>query len=487
MVSMIPFGLLAGFAGEREIRITEIEESRFKFRIRKETSAELFGGKTSDFSSFFKGDFKLCFYDMGKSDYREIVLSSYKVEQCAENISAFYQELLVHVFQEDYAMAVRRLLGEYSRYIRLKLEEDDSFLAQNMTGYPGEKDVISCKRLEEQMQIWENEIEGPGEIGKERSGKYPEEDLAEKTIKNREKGLKTEKLVNDRAHTEMALELDRPELYQLYLNESLEGFTRKFAEKSLGICRKMILEKNLPDRLYIGNQFCHLLFPERTLLFRMLEKADREGLKITISFSYIREYMLDYVQELLREIDCWCADRKKSVEVVINDWGMAEMVKEETENLISCMGVLLNKRKKDPRIPYKKGNKNLFRENNLNAEFYLDFLKKEFGFQRFEWESCGYEQQFPEGKNSLHLPFYQTNTSQYCPLRAVCVSGERGLQKLAKECPGYCGEYAFLYPEHLHMVGRYNSLFGIDMDVLRDARIVENCIKNGVDRVVVEV
>lgn len=461
MVSMVPFGLLAGFVGNREIRITEIEENEFKFRIQKETLAEPSGEKNGDFSSLFEGDFKLCFYNIGRSDYEEIVVFSYKIEGCPENISTFYQEFLVHVFQEDYVLAVRRLLGEYSRYIHLKLEDDDSFLAQNMTGYPGKKDVISHKSLEEQMQIWENETEGPGR--------------------------KTEKLVNDRAYTEIALELDRPELYQLYLNESLEGFTRKFAEKSLGICRKIILEKDLPDRLYIGNQFCHLLFPERTLLFQMLEKADREGLKITISFSYIREYMLDFVQELLQEIDRWCVDRKKSVEVVINDWGMAEMVKEETENLISCMGVLLNKRKKDPRISYKKGNKNLFQENNLNAGFYRDFLRNEFGFQRFEWESCGYEQQFPEGKNSLHLPFYQTNTSQYCPLRAVCVSGERGHQKLAKECPGYCKEYVFLYPEHLHMAGRYNSLFGIDMDVLQNARRVENFIKNGVDRLVAEV
>ena len=461
MVSMIPFGLLAGFAGEREIRITEIEESGFKFRIRKETPAEPFGGKTSDFSAVFEGDFKLCFYNMGKSDYEEIVISSYKIEQCPEKSSAFYQEFLVHVFQEDFALAVRKLLGEYSRYICLKLEEDDSFLAENMTGYPGEKDVVSCKSLEEQMAIWENEIEeNIEEIWN--SGKYP--DL-----------------------TEIAMELDRPELYQLYLNNSLEGFTRKFADKSLGICKKMILGKKLPDRLYIGNQFCHLLFPERKLLFQILEKADQEGLEITISFSYMREYMLDSVKDLLQEIDRWCADRKKSVEVVINDWGMAEMVKEETKNLISCMGVLLNKRKKDPRITYKKGNKNLFQENNLNAGFYRDFLKKEFGFQRFEWESCGYKQQFPDGKNSLHLPFYQTNTSQYCPLRAICTSGERGRQKLAKECPGYCEEYALLYPEHLHMVGRYNSLFGIDMDILQEAKIVQDYIENGADRLVIEV
>jgi hypothetical protein len=88
-------------------------------------------------------------------------------------------------------------------------------------------------------------------------------------------------------------------------------------------------------------------------------------------------------------------------------------------------------------------------------------------------------------KNSLHIPFYQTNTSQYCPLGAVCETGERGRQKLAKKCPGYCTEYALLYPEHLHMMERYNSLFGIDMRILKEEEILENYIQNSVDRVVI--
>lgn len=32
-VSMLPFGLIAGFAGEKEIRIIEIAENGFTFRI----------------------------------------------------------------------------------------------------------------------------------------------------------------------------------------------------------------------------------------------------------------------------------------------------------------------------------------------------------------------------------------------------------------------------------------------------------------------
>ena len=136
--------------------------------------------------------------------------------------------------------------------------------------------------------------------------------------------------------------------------------------------------------------------------------------------------------------------------------------KEEKEALVPCMGTLLNKRKKDPRMGYKQGETGYFRENSLNAEFYRTYLRDTFGIRRYEWESCGYRQKFPEGKNSIHVQFYQTNTSQYCPLYAVCKYGERGRQELPVNCPEYCSKQVFLYPKHLNMVGRYNSLFALD-------------------------
>ena len=40
MVSMIPFGLLAGGVGGREVRITEIDESGFCFRTIEENIAD---------------------------------------------------------------------------------------------------------------------------------------------------------------------------------------------------------------------------------------------------------------------------------------------------------------------------------------------------------------------------------------------------------------------------------------------------------------
>ena len=93
----------------------------------------------------------------------------------------------------------------------------------------------------------------------------------------------------------------------------------------------------------------------------------------------------------------------------------------------------------------------------------------------------------PDGHHSLHLPFFQTNTSQYCTLYAVCRYGDRGKQKLPENCPNYCDKKVFLYPKHLKMVGRYNSLFGYDEKILWDEKQLRDYLEQGIDRIVVNV
>ena len=442
-VPMIPFGLLAGFAGQKEIRITELAENGFCFRTAKNPENQKEKIKS----------FRICFYDDGISDYREVVLREFRMEKTAEE--KFYFIYTVSVDNDDFKKEVQGLISRYSRYIRLKTEEDDSVLAEVLTGYPAEKDEIFAKNLTEQKNIWFQEVSATR--------------LAEVLCESQE----------------FALELDRPELYEMYFRKNIRDFM-KYYWKQAGFAFSEEIPECLPDRLYIGNQFCHLLFPERNMLKNLLDKAYREGLLITIVYTYVRENLLKKTEEMLRMVDNWCEERHTTVEIVVNDWAMISMVKKASPHLELCMGTLLNKRKKDPRMKYKKGNREFYSENSLNAEFYRDFLREECGFQRFEWESCGCQQHFPEGKNSLHFPFYQTNTSQYCPLHALCTEGERGKQSLVKSCPHFCEKYMLVYPEHLRMTGRYNSLFGLDLETLMLPELLKEYEKSGIDRLVLE-
>ena len=449
-VEMIPFGLLAGFYGEKEIRITKLAEEGFCFRTVSEIPR-------------LQEKLRLCFYDLNQNRYQEIPVTPDAWRQM-ETRTEFFTSYAVAVQQEDYRRAVRTLLGQYDRYIRLKLEEDDSGMAEQLTGYPAKADEVFAESFQEQLTEWF----GSKTNGMQDGCGKDEYDGRKEQIETR-----TEKKP---AEPEFALELDHPRVYTQFLNQRLDDFLTAYQARYPAFQNWMRGRKT--DRIYIGNAFCHLLFPEKELLFALLEKANRESLQVTLTFSYVREYQIQETEELLQKLQQWCEKQKTKLEVEINDWAMADMLKGALPDLVPCFGRMLNKRKKDPRMTYKKGSRECLRENSLNAEFYQEYLSQEFGIQRLEWESCGYEQKFPDPaakmkvENHLHLPFYQTNTSQYCTLYAGSAYGDRSMQHLLTSCDKRCEWQAYLYPQHLEMVGRYNSLFGRDHEILERAGIV---------------
>lgn len=449
-VEMIPFGLLAGFYGEKEIRITKLAEEGFCFRTVSEIPR-------------LQEKLRLCFYDLNQNRYQEIPVTPDAWRQM-ETRTEFFTSYAVAVQQEDYRRAVRTLLGQYDRYIRLKLEEDDSGMAEQLTGYPAKADEVFAESFQEQLTEWF----GSKTNGMQDGCGKDEYDGRKEQIETR-----TEKKP---AEPEFALELDHPRVYTQFLNQRLDDFLTAYQARYPAFQNWMRGRKT--DRIYIGNAFCHLLFPEKELLFALLEKANRESLQVTLTFSYVREYQIQETEELLQKLQQWCEKQKTKLEVEINDWAMADMLKGALPDLVPCFGRMLNKRKKDPRMTYKKGSRECLRENSLNAEFYQEYLSQEFGIQRLEWESCGYEQKFPDPaakmkvENHLHLPFYQTNTSQYCTLYAGSAYGDRSVQHLLTSCDKWCEWQAYLYPQHLEMVGRYNSLFGRDHEILERAGIV---------------
>lgn len=445
-ISMLPFGILAGYWGKREVRITAISEYGFQTRLAAPATAEQ-----------KNAPWELAFYDQKTASYQRILLrDATLLQEKEEDFDTIYT---FATDQEDYRNAVQRLALQYSQYIRWKMEDDDAALAEEMTGYPAEQDAFHLESLEEQKKVWFSGI-----------GKETFVALQNGFAESGQPGQPVE----------LALELDRPEWYTAYLSMESAVFFDAYFRKN------QIPDPSIfhPDRLYIGNAFCPHLAPTEEKLFALMDKACRESFAVTLVFPFLLEENLSETQARLQHLARWCEQENKTIEIVVNDWGTAHLAAQFLVFSL-CLGVLLNKRKKDPRMTYKLGDRTLFKQNSVHAAFYREYLKEEFRMERYEWESCGDTDtgKFPEGKNSLHLPFYQTNTSQYCPLYAACTKGSRGAQTPVRECSGFCEKQAFLYPEHLRMVGRYNSLFGVDLDVWK--RMEEMLELRGVDRVVV--
>ena len=283
---------------------------------------------------------------------------------------------------------------------------------------------------------------------------------------------------------EMAITLDNDDLYEKYIDNDKESFKEYYFKKNF-LENHMLFKKNI-ERLYIGNEFCHNLFPSLDNLIKMLEKAKEESLNVTLCFTYIRECYIQKTKDIIEKVYNWCKINNFKIEIVVNDWGMLKLLKDKENYFTLCLGNLLNKRKKDPRYIYKNGyekNKELLSLNSLNSKKFREFLKDN-NIERYEYESCNYKIAIPEGKHSLHFPFYMTNSSQYCPLYAMCTTMNRGNQKLVKSCPKYCRDYVFLYPKHLKMIGKYNSLFAFDDTLLKDKEILEYYINNNINRLV---
>ena len=462
---MFPFALISGYItedfGQRlEVRVLELEEDRVVFR-----TADRIGAVSR---------LELYFYDDRAGQYDGIALENPAVTEKKAPVQQktssqrngdperqFYFEYEVEIAEESYKKAVQKLYVAYDHYIQKKLAGDDAALSEDYTGYPAKLDDAITTDFARQRAEWYQNID---------------------TDAVRETGLLH--MLRER-QTELAVELDCPELYEQYLDQDAAVFYENYW-KEHGLSGHP-LAQYLPERLYIGNQFCPHLIPDWEKLKELLDKAEREQLSITLMFSYLREERIADTRKLLDQIAAWCDRAQTRIEIVAGDWGMLSLICERKTWFEPVPGVLLNKRRKDPRVRYKigvSGEHELPAENALNSSFYRAYLKKTYGITRFEQESCGYCIQLPEGKNSIHFPFYQTNTSQYCPLYARCKEGSRGRQREMEVCPRYCRDYVFSYPDHLHMVGRYNSLFSYDTQILTEDTLLFYYIAHGADRIV---
>ena len=320
------------------------------------------------------------------------------------------------------AAAILRALDAYARYVELRGEWGAAAYARALTAYPAEAEEDFPASPEAQRGEWFSALSP----------------------------------LPDPGARELALCLDDPQLWQLYLDRPLADFMDAYA--TLRNVPRELLPGRAPDRLYVGNPHCRLLFPEPESLRRVADKAAREGLRLSIVTAELRHGGEAQADALLRFA------LERGAECVVNDWGMLERARPLRGRLALALGTRLNRRRKDPRMRWKAGfeaHAGLFRENALNDPAWRAYLQS-CGITRWECERCGYDFEPPGGACSLHLPFYQTSTALWCPLRALCTRGDRGAQSGAEHCPRWCAENQLLYPSHLHLTGRWNALLALD-------------------------
>ena len=335
------------------------------------------------------------YYILDTRKYKTIEISDLK--NVGVEKREFYDIYFYQIDNPQYKEMIDFVFKQYYRYIMLKMESYDNSFSEELVGYPAELDETFGFAVSDEN--WIEQIIASGK--------------------------------------EIAISLENAKLWNGYLKDELHQYIDD------RIIRKC-------TRIYVGNAFCHHLFPNDKILKRIIEKAKFEEKKVTVVCSVLKE----------NQIEVW-KSRFKSLEVdeyVINDWGYLLLLEKSISARI-VLGVLLNKRRKDPRYVYRKADESLnIGENSMNTEV-MQQLFERYNISRIEYELSGYGLNFTSQKASLHLPFSQTNTAGHCTLYALCKNKDRELQEEVKVCPRYCESYACIYPEHLQMLGKYNSLF----------------------------
>lgn len=133
--------------------------------------------------------------------------------------------------------------------------------------------------------------------------------------------------------------------------ESFEGFrphlTALYGEDTLG---KALQDALFPDsfaRIYVGDEFCQHRMVEPKKLEAFVRMAQDRSWAVTLLTPPVTDPGLERCARLLDLLEG--ADLE--AEVVVNDWGALQFVRESYPALTVSLGRLLNKGFKDPRLP----------------------------------------------------------------------------------------------------------------------------------------
>lgn len=463
---MIPYAILSGKLiwenqNVLDIRVLDLSLDGFTFRIAKK------------YVPLEKVQaFCLSFFQFASSEYISLEISDFTI--CKEEETTFFQVYRVLVENDSFSIYSRRLMQEYMQYIDLKFAGDDAELSRVLVGYPKEEEELFPSSV----------VDWRAHISNRLKEQFLQADDSSKSSFTN--NLPLSKL-------EFAIELDSDEIQDKFLTCDFEAFTSWYWNRQ-GL-EWHPLAKVPISCVYIGSQYCMHLFPEEEHLLSLLNRAISLHLTPVLVFPPMKSKDFNKIKHILVFLSTYYIQHEFffsgfQMELILNDWGMIHYLASHQQmfsHFSLTLGILLNKRRKDTRLPYKNGcakQLELLKQNNSNADFYEDYLRNTLGISRFSYESCGYDYQIADGSHILHLPLFQMNTAGHCTLYAACQNGDRGIQTTVESCPKYCQRFAFLYPSMLSMVGIKNSLFGYDPQFLCDGNNFSELLRGNIRRIV---
>lgn len=228
------------------------------------------------------------------------------------------------------------------------------------------------------------------------------------------------------------------------------------------------------QRVYFGNEFCEKLIPDVQEIKRFI-KFFRDK---KLDFTFVTPYCTD---EGISKLKIILPLLPKKTEVVFNDWGVLELLKENS--LSPLLGRLLVSIKRDVRIdPKDRKYSGYFQTSNLKNPSFQEFLLKNNIF-RVELDNVlqGYNFKLkPEIKTTLHYPFVYVSTARKCVAARFLSDNSRNFFSYS-ECGLECTRsefYAKIDGGLKQLILRGNSIF------YKNNSIKKNLVKWNTNRLV---
>ena len=263
-------------------------------------------------------------------------------------------------------------------------------------------------------------------------------------------------------------------------------------------------------RLYFGNEFCQQLIPSPSELKKVLTYVQKENL----SFSLVTPYVTNEGLKKLEGLFDLFRNARLADEIIVNDWGVLNLVNRRYPQMKPVLGRLLTKQKRGPtliKLLKREGKKKLFEDPKNPEESYVIVQKKlpleldsyykgsnaasvpvlhrfliSRGIERIELDNTaqGLALDLPLGNisASVYFPYIYITTTFYCP-SAGCGGKDKSFLKV-KPCHRECQKYIFQLrhksmPKVIYLKG--NTQF------YKNRKLhIQAWAKAGVDRIVFE-
>lgn len=383
-----------------------------------------------------------------------------------EGETQFYDEYRMEIESHGYQEEMRGFMHAYSQYVSDKLTGSMAELSARMTGYPAHLEECFSEEPEAQKELWLQGI---------RDRWDPESSLW-KDI------------------PEVILVLDQPDQWEEMKELSWSDLAQKYFHKAHlskhPLARRCVEQQS--GTICIGGGRCGLLFPGEQTLPSILERIADMGCEMMVQLAPVPDRRYEKMIRCLQRMSEWCSENKRSLDVIVNDWGMVEALKSRKE-LRCILGSRMVKYRKDVRLDYicPESEQRKLGDHPGQPKRYIRSLKEEENVNGLLFESAGYEMQVEETlsllENSiLRWPWFEMNAAGYCTLRAVCETGERGHQVPEDDCPGYCRKQTVIYPDFLKMTGRFNGLYGLDVRAVWDSDYLKRWMDQGMRRILID-